>query len=653
MRKISSLLGNHPAIADSGGEKSGPRRRLALVAREARPAQHAGAGRAIDRLRRGQDPRRRDGRHQAAGRLRPVADDAVPQEFRDADVSTRSQFQRRALGPRVPLGPGGVREPDELGDCRRRRPSAQAGSAGPSTNTTVASPDAHLSRDGAGDHAERPRRQLDRPPEQPDRPRARRRSPTASRAQDQPVRARLEPTVYLDELKDYQDHLNEIRRINMGDDIADSAGYGLYLIRMPVSIQPGECTRQGPRRRPHRHRPPRFRPRLPPHHLPQPGHQRPRRSARAGRLRDRSARGRCRQRHAGASADSWQDLATAIRRQSTRHRPQRATAGAVGTRINSRRTIERSRSAALDRSSCTRINDRELIPSPRPNATTSSSSKTSYDPARSREASDRRRHAPGHDVRGPSSAATRRRPTTSSPRSTTATTRIPRTKIRSLRRPTVESIAGHVRNSRISPSSDRRLPASSPRCFPGVFQYTDRPAAYPDMPLHRPNHSLTGDHPQLRHRGRDRAAQRPAPGGHEAGLRQGRGRLRRRSTRCDSSPPARPRGRGAVPGVRRRSAGRSSPSPSTRSSTSRTSPTPAASSATSSSPWPSPSPPGRSTSTSSRQFQRRIEIDAETIALNRTVTSFAHGNDTFGFRFTPRYQNPPPERSTSRSSPTS
>jgi hypothetical protein len=55
----------------------------------------------------------------------------------------------------------------------------------------------------------------------------------------------IEPTVYLDELKRYQDHLNQIRRVNMGDDIADSAGYGLYLVRMPVSLQPGECTRKG------------------------------------------------------------------------------------------------------------------------------------------------------------------------------------------------------------------------------------------------------------------------------------------------------------------------------------------------------------------------------------------------------------------------
>jgi hypothetical protein len=55
----------------------------------------------------------------------------------------------------------------------------------------------------------------------------------------------VEPTVFLDELKRYQDHLNQLRRVNMGDDISDSAGYGLYLIRMPISIQPGELTLKG------------------------------------------------------------------------------------------------------------------------------------------------------------------------------------------------------------------------------------------------------------------------------------------------------------------------------------------------------------------------------------------------------------------------
>ena len=39
--------------------------------------------------------------------------------------------------------------------------------------------------------------------------------------------------------------MNEIRRVNIGDDNADSAGYGLYLVRMPVSIQPGECNLKG------------------------------------------------------------------------------------------------------------------------------------------------------------------------------------------------------------------------------------------------------------------------------------------------------------------------------------------------------------------------------------------------------------------------
>jgi hypothetical protein len=45
------------------------------------------------------------------------------------------------------------------------------------------------------------------------------------------------------------------------------------------------------------------------------------------------------------------------------------------------------------------------------------------------------------------------------------------------------------------------------------------------------------------------------------------------------------------------------------------------------------------------RFRRRIELDSETIALNRTVTAYAHGNESFGWRFSPRYQNPPQERS--------
>lgn len=55
----------------------------------------------------------------------------------------------------------------------------------------------------------------------------------------------LEPTVVIREQQNYLDALNAIRRVNLGDDVADSAGYALYLVRMPVSIAPGEKTEEG------------------------------------------------------------------------------------------------------------------------------------------------------------------------------------------------------------------------------------------------------------------------------------------------------------------------------------------------------------------------------------------------------------------------
>ena len=39
----------------------------------------------------------------------------------------------------------------------------------------------------------------------------------------------LEPTVVLDEHSTYLNHLNQLRRINAGDDLTDRPGYGLYL----------------------------------------------------------------------------------------------------------------------------------------------------------------------------------------------------------------------------------------------------------------------------------------------------------------------------------------------------------------------------------------------------------------------------------------
>jgi len=55
----------------------------------------------------------------------------------------------------------------------------------------------------------------------------------------------LEPNVHLDHLSGYIAHLQELRRINEGDDGVDSPGYALNLVRVPVSILPGKVTQQG------------------------------------------------------------------------------------------------------------------------------------------------------------------------------------------------------------------------------------------------------------------------------------------------------------------------------------------------------------------------------------------------------------------------
>ncbi len=55
----------------------------------------------------------------------------------------------------------------------------------------------------------------------------------------------LEQTQVLDEQDRYLHHLNQLRRINEGDDTADAPGYALNLIRIPVSIMPGTLTKRG------------------------------------------------------------------------------------------------------------------------------------------------------------------------------------------------------------------------------------------------------------------------------------------------------------------------------------------------------------------------------------------------------------------------
>ena len=55
----------------------------------------------------------------------------------------------------------------------------------------------------------------------------------------------IEPTIALDEESRYINHLHQLRRVNAGDDLTDMAGYGLYLLRMPISLMPGPESRKG------------------------------------------------------------------------------------------------------------------------------------------------------------------------------------------------------------------------------------------------------------------------------------------------------------------------------------------------------------------------------------------------------------------------
>jgi hypothetical protein len=56
---------------------------------------------------------------------------------------------------------------------------------------------------------------------------------------------KLEQTAELDQMKRYLDHLNELRRVNDGDDISDAPGYSLNLVRIPISLIPGTKSQEG------------------------------------------------------------------------------------------------------------------------------------------------------------------------------------------------------------------------------------------------------------------------------------------------------------------------------------------------------------------------------------------------------------------------
>ena len=56
---------------------------------------------------------------------------------------------------------------------------------------------------------------------------------------------RIEPVLSLQQQDRYLNRLHQLRRTNEGDDTSDSPGYALNLIRIPVSVLPGDRTRTG------------------------------------------------------------------------------------------------------------------------------------------------------------------------------------------------------------------------------------------------------------------------------------------------------------------------------------------------------------------------------------------------------------------------
>ena len=62
---------------------------------------------------------------------------------------------------------------------------------------------------------------------------------------DKKLQISLEPTLYLEQKTRYLNYLHQIRRTNEGDDTTDAPGYALHLMRIPVSVLPGKCTQAG------------------------------------------------------------------------------------------------------------------------------------------------------------------------------------------------------------------------------------------------------------------------------------------------------------------------------------------------------------------------------------------------------------------------
>ncbi len=70
-------------------------------------------------------------------------------------------------------------------------------------------------------------------------------NPTAATFRNSSSPISLEPSLVQDQKNRYLQHLNELRRMNESDDLADSPGYTLNLVRFPVSVLPGRRTSHG------------------------------------------------------------------------------------------------------------------------------------------------------------------------------------------------------------------------------------------------------------------------------------------------------------------------------------------------------------------------------------------------------------------------
>jgi hypothetical protein len=55
----------------------------------------------------------------------------------------------------------------------------------------------------------------------------------------------IEPTLILDQKRRFLNHLHELRRMNEGDDNTDAPGYTLDLVSIPISVLTGDCTQTG------------------------------------------------------------------------------------------------------------------------------------------------------------------------------------------------------------------------------------------------------------------------------------------------------------------------------------------------------------------------------------------------------------------------